>query len=286
MALQLLYADDSATMHRVVQITFAREDVQITGVYSGQQATTKSLEQPVHLALIDLSLPDQDGYAVCQAIKSNPQTAHIPVLLLSSTQEAYDENKGHAAGAQGHIVKPFDTQTLIDQVKRLSTTSQPAGMSAPTVQEAVASVAPPTPHVTSEPVSSPAPPPEPWIPAATPAPTLRATVPPTPPAALPEEQKPQPIAFHQAPPKSTAAPAPSASATAAQLTSELSSSFEQLAPIAAEQVKQAVPQQSQELDTATLLASAREILERVAWEVVPPMAEALIKAHIEQLAKR
>ena len=119
MAYQLLFADDSATMHRVLQITFAKEDFQITGVTSGQAALAKAKELRPDVAVIDISMPGMDGYTVCQSLKADPDTAQIPVLLLAGSQEPFDEGRAQASGASSHVVKPFETQVLIDRVKTL-----------------------------------------------------------------------------------------------------------------------------------------------------------------------
>ncbi|HET6347202.1 MAG TPA: response regulator, partial [Myxococcota bacterium] len=106
MPYQLLFADDSATMHRVLQITFAREDFTIIGVNNGAAAIAKAKEVKPDVAVIDISMPGMDGYAVCHSLKSDPATAQIPVLLLAGSQEPFDEARAQASGANSHVVKP------------------------------------------------------------------------------------------------------------------------------------------------------------------------------------
>ena len=119
MAYQLLLVDDSVTMHKAVQITFACEDIHVTAVSTLQEALAKAREAKPDVALIDVHLAGTDGYSVCQALKADPATAAAPILLLGNNAEPIDEARVQAAGAAGHILKPFETQALIDRVKAL-----------------------------------------------------------------------------------------------------------------------------------------------------------------------
>jgi CheY-like chemotaxis protein len=132
----LLLADDSVTIRKVVGISFANEDVTLVSVDNGDDAILKAREIRPDAILADVVMPGKNGYEVCEAIKADPDLQHIPVLLLTGTFEAFDEARASAAGAAGHVAKPFEAQTLVDQVKRL------LNESAPPVQQA-APVAPP-----------------------------------------------------------------------------------------------------------------------------------------------
>jgi hypothetical protein len=81
-------------------------------------------------------MPGKSGYEVCEAIKADPELRHIPVLLLTGTFEAFDEEQAARVGAAGHVAKPFEAQTLVDRVNELLAASPPpapatAAMSAP-----------------------------------------------------------------------------------------------------------------------------------------------------------
>ncbi len=115
----LLLADDSITIQRVVGITFANEDFEITTVDNGEDAIQKAKELKPNIILADVIMPKKNGYEVCQAIKSDPALRATPVLLLAGTFEAFDENRARAVGANGHITKPFESQALIDKVNGL-----------------------------------------------------------------------------------------------------------------------------------------------------------------------
>jgi len=112
----LLLADDSVTIRKVVGISFANEDVTLVTVDNGDDALARAREIRPDIVLADVVMPGMNGYEVCEAIKSDPQLRHTPVLLLTGTFEAFDEERAARAGADGHITKPFEARALVEQV--------------------------------------------------------------------------------------------------------------------------------------------------------------------------
>lgn len=125
----LLLADDSVTIQKVVGISFANEDVVLLTVDNGDDAIARAKEARPDVVLADVVMPGKNGYEVCQAIKSDPALAATPVLLLTGTFEAFDEQRAARAGADGHITKPFEAQALVDKVNALL--SRPGAAPAP-----------------------------------------------------------------------------------------------------------------------------------------------------------
>src|SRR5262245_36943331 len=115
----LLLADDSVTIQKVVGISFANEDIEITTVDNGRDAVAKARALRPDIILADVVMPGMSGYEVCETVKSDPNLRHIPVLLLTGTFEAFDQARATAVGAAGHVAKPFEAQTLVDRVKQL-----------------------------------------------------------------------------------------------------------------------------------------------------------------------
>lgn len=112
----LLLADDSVTIQKVVGISFANEDVKLVTVDNGDDALAQAREVRPDIVLADVVMPGMNGYEVCEAIKSDAALRHVPVLLLTGTFEAYDEERAQRAGADGHVTKPFEAQALVDLV--------------------------------------------------------------------------------------------------------------------------------------------------------------------------
>jgi CheY-like chemotaxis protein len=113
----LLIADDSLTMRKVIGMIFATEDFTVTAVDNGMDAVTKARELKPDIVLADVAMPGKSGYEVCEALKGDPATQGIPVILLAGNFEPFDENRAKAAGANDHIKKPFESQALIDKVR-------------------------------------------------------------------------------------------------------------------------------------------------------------------------
>lgn len=242
----LLAVDDSATMRKAFEITFSGEDFTVITADSAQAALDKLGQNP-EVVLLDAGL-DGDGYAVAKSIRDKAPGAAI--VLFASKHAPYDAAKGKDAGADDFMDKPFDTQQLIDKVSKLASSPR-AGAAAAAPQRA------------ASPAASPAPAPV----AAKPSPG-KTTQPSVQGSATPARA---------AEPKRDATPAPGAVAAAAA--SPLASSVDGLlAPkldglgLSKEQVD-------------AVLGLSREVVERVVWEVVPQLAEALIKEEIARVMR-
>src|SRR5690606_23759835 len=116
----MLVADDSLTIRKVIGMIFATEDFQVTAVDNGVDAISRARELRPDVVLADVSMPGKSGYEVAEALKSDPTTAAIPVLLLAGTFEPFDEARARSSRADAHISKPFESQALIDRVRALA----------------------------------------------------------------------------------------------------------------------------------------------------------------------
>jgi CheY-like chemotaxis protein len=115
----LLLADDSVTIQRVIELTFADEDVKVVAVSDGEQAIASVDQRPPDIVLADVGMPGRDGYEVAHHIKNNPRLAHIPVVLLTGAFEPIDQARAAAVGCDGVLAKPFEPQLVIGRVKEL-----------------------------------------------------------------------------------------------------------------------------------------------------------------------
>ncbi|WP_146662858.1 response regulator transcription factor, partial [Enhygromyxa salina] len=118
MPTKILAIDDSKTMRLAIKITFAAEDAKVTAVSKGSEAVARAKQMQADVVLIDHSLApgEPSGFEVVQALKSNPATANIPVIMLIPAKGSIGEAEVSAAGADNYIGKPFDSQELIDKV--------------------------------------------------------------------------------------------------------------------------------------------------------------------------
>jgi CheY-like chemotaxis protein len=150
MPYKLLLADDSVTIQRVIELTFADEDVKVTAVGDGQQAIDRILADHPDIVLADVGMPKYDGYEVAAFIKNDPSLEHIPVLLLTGAFEPVNDERARAVRCNGVLAKPFEPQLLIGRVKELLTGVTPSP-AAPAERMAVAEPAAPVAVLTSGP---------------------------------------------------------------------------------------------------------------------------------------
>jgi CheY-like chemotaxis protein len=144
----LLLADDSVTIQRVIELTFADEDVRVITVSNGDEAIAILNRTPPDIVLADVGMPGPSGYDIAQHIKDTPRLAHIPVVLLTGAFEPIDQAKAAAVGCDGVLAKPFEPQLVIGRVKELlAKPKRPAASPAapqPPAPELAALGAPPT----------------------------------------------------------------------------------------------------------------------------------------------
>ncbi len=119
MPYKLLLADDSVTIQRVIELTFAEENVTVKAVSDGQQAIDRIQADRPDIVLADVGMPERDGYEVAAFIKGDPALEHIPVLLLTGAFEPIDEERAKSVRCDGVLAKPFEPQLLISRVKEL-----------------------------------------------------------------------------------------------------------------------------------------------------------------------
>jgi CheY-like chemotaxis protein len=300
-ATTILAVDDSVTMRKILEITFAGTEFNVVTVPTGDAALQKLRGEPFGLVISDITLEPANGYELCKQMKAaSPAT---PVLLLSSRQNPYDAGAGSAAGADDHIDKPFDTQQMIDRVTKMLR----EGAGAPAPQQAAAASAPPAAAAAAGgarartliyggPGAPGASTPAPAAVAATPDrvgnTTMQSAAAPKPassgmgfgarPAAAAQPAaRPMAATPSAAPPAAAAArPAAAAPAAAPQAVSAAVGSAVngQLASKVAE--LGLTPAQ-----VDAVLSLSRELVERVVWEVVPVLAETIIKEELARLTK-
>ena len=101
MAQRLLLADDSITIQKVIELTFADEKIDVVAVSDGEQAIARLVSEPFDIVLADVGMPVKDGFDVAAFVKGHPTLGHLPVILLTGAFESVDDAKVSAVGAAG-----------------------------------------------------------------------------------------------------------------------------------------------------------------------------------------
>jgi CheY-like chemotaxis protein len=152
----LLLADGSVTIQRVMELTFAHEDIRVTAVSDGRKAIQHLDSQPVDVVLADVDLPEVDGYSLAAHMRRVPRLKGVPVLLLAGAFEPVDQAKAREVGSDGVITKPFEPQVVVTRVKELIDQRDRQKAPAP-AKGAKAEEAPAAPKPTVVPPPAPAP---------------------------------------------------------------------------------------------------------------------------------
>ena len=116
----LLLADDSVTIQKVVNLTFADEGIDVVTVGDGDSAMEKISQISPDVVLADVHMPGLSGYQICEIVRENPATKDLPVVLLVGSFEPFDESEAARVGANGYLTKPFQSiRQLVSQVTDL-----------------------------------------------------------------------------------------------------------------------------------------------------------------------
>lgn len=117
--LKILIADDSFTYRMTIQELLEDNDYEVVIAEDGLSAVKIIQNETPDLAILDIVMPGMDGVEVCQFIKDNPQTQHIPVILLTSKDASTDKIQGLDAGADDYLTKPFNEEELLAKLNSL-----------------------------------------------------------------------------------------------------------------------------------------------------------------------
>jgi len=120
----LLLADDSVTIRRVIELTFADENIMVVAVGDGDAAIARIEAAPPDIVLADIAMPGRTGFEIAEHIKRSPRLAHIPVLLLTGAFESVDQARISRVGCAGVLAKPFEPQVVVARVKELLSRAQ------------------------------------------------------------------------------------------------------------------------------------------------------------------
>jgi CheY-like chemotaxis protein len=295
-------------MRKVLEITFAGENYRTVLADSSEDALGKLRSEKPAIALVDANLGSQSGYDLCQQIKR--EAPQVGVIILASKQQPFDKARGATVGSDDFIDKPFDTQQLIDKVaavlRRVGEAARapaPAPAAAAPLQPMAAaglgqpagglgarprantlaygsSAAPQPSAAAAQPAgvsrvptfSGGAPPPATSslgarpVSAPSPQPPQTAPLGHTPISGMPAQKQPAPAAT---PPAPVAAPVAAAPAAALAGDGAFADKLSGLG-LTREQIQ-------------GVLSLSREVVEQVVWEVVPVLAETLIKEEIKRL---
>jgi len=116
---KILIIDDEAEVVKVLQICLEQHGYKVITGYNGESGLKKAKDEVPDLVILDIMLPDMDGYQVCERLKSDPSTKDIPVIMLTVKSMGEDIEKALEKKADWYIVKPYDEKYLLKKIDYL-----------------------------------------------------------------------------------------------------------------------------------------------------------------------
>ena len=116
---KILYVDDDIDLLKLVTKRLSAEGYKVTTASTGKSAMDIALSEMPDLIILDVILPDVDGFEVCRKMKDIPSFKNIPVIMLTGISEAEQAKKAVLAMASAYFVKPVDTNELSQKIRSL-----------------------------------------------------------------------------------------------------------------------------------------------------------------------
>lgn len=115
---RLLIVEDDNDIATMLRIYFVSQGYDVDIAARGGEALEKTRHNLPHLIILDIMLPDFDGFEVCRTLRTNTRTSHVPIIFLTQKDERSDKLQGLELGADDYITKPFDIEELKLRVQR------------------------------------------------------------------------------------------------------------------------------------------------------------------------
>jgi DNA-binding response OmpR family regulator len=128
---RLLIVEDDPDISNMLKIYFASQGYEVDIAPRGREALEKTRHVMPHLIILDIMLPDIDGYEVCRNLRQYTRTSHVPVIFLTQKDERSDKLQGLELGADDYITKPFDIEELKWRVQNAITRSERESLTDP-----------------------------------------------------------------------------------------------------------------------------------------------------------
>lgn len=116
---KILIVEDEESLLKLESILLSTRGYHVSGVKDGLAALVEIEKSRPDLVLLDIMMPGIDGFEVCRRIKENPDTAAIPVVMLTAKKSTADQNRGAEVGADAYVTKPFKSGRIIEVIEGL-----------------------------------------------------------------------------------------------------------------------------------------------------------------------
>lgn len=116
---KILIVDDEEYIRELISATLSGSPYKLLTAQDGEEAIEVARRERPDLILLDIAMPKKDGYQVCKALKEDPETSDITIIMLTALGQKEDMEKGYKAGADNYFVKPFSPTALLKKVEEI-----------------------------------------------------------------------------------------------------------------------------------------------------------------------
>jgi two-component system, OmpR family, phosphate regulon response regulator PhoB len=115
---RVLIVEDEAVILRLLEVNFRLAGFEVETANRGEEALAKATADPPDVAILDIMLPGLSGIEVCERLREAPETAEIPVIMLSARTQDEERERSYALGVVAYVTKPFEPAELVEVVRR------------------------------------------------------------------------------------------------------------------------------------------------------------------------
>jgi len=116
---RVLVVDDDASIRTLLEVSLRTEGLEVDTARDGRDGLEQALVDPPDVVVLDVMMPELDGWGVAEGLAANPRTAGVPVVFLSARAQDADVARGRALGAAAYVTKPFDVFDLCELLHEL-----------------------------------------------------------------------------------------------------------------------------------------------------------------------
>jgi len=116
----IIYVEDDPEIIDLVSLILGKNGYEVTGVYNGREGLQRIIDEKPDLVLLDLMIPDLDGWEIYRQLKTHESTCDIPVIIITAKSQPIDQVIGiHIAKVDAYICKPFHPQEILDNIQKV-----------------------------------------------------------------------------------------------------------------------------------------------------------------------
>lgn len=116
---RVLIVEDEESLLKLETILLTVKGFEVVGAFTGKMAMDKLATEEFDLVLLDIMLPDIDGFEVCRHIRKDERTSRLPIIMLTGKKTQEDHDKGVLCGANAYLTKPFKSAMIIEEINSI-----------------------------------------------------------------------------------------------------------------------------------------------------------------------